>query len=197
MRIVEVPVPAEDVSTPMRNMRQWLDHMRFDPSCFTFKETRGHFAVRVRFNVGEEGARVRRALRGARARGLPPANFVTRPPSIRRRVPKKRSMPIDAHVRSRIRMPRMNLGMSQKQLDAGIGFTFQQMQKYERGVNRVSATKLCKFGLTLGAPSRLLFRRYAGRSRLDGNGCDLRRSAGDSSDAERLMSRRASIENCE
>jgi hypothetical protein len=52
-----VPVPAEDVSTPMRNMRQWLDDLRFNPSCFTFKETRGHFGVGVGFNVGEEGPR--------------------------------------------------------------------------------------------------------------------------------------------
>jgi transcriptional regulator with XRE-family HTH domain len=71
---------------------------------------------------------------------------------VRHRVRKKRSSPIDAHVGSRIRIPRMNLGMSQKQLGAAIEFMFQQMQKYERSVNRVSATKLCKFSLTLAVP---------------------------------------------
>jgi hypothetical protein len=54
--IVEVPVPSEDVSTPMRNMRQWLDDMRFDPSNFTLREIAGHFVVRVRFTSTSEAA---------------------------------------------------------------------------------------------------------------------------------------------
>ena len=54
MMTVEVPVPAEDVSTPMRNMRQWLDQMRFDPSKFMMQEATGRFVVRVRFKAVEE-----------------------------------------------------------------------------------------------------------------------------------------------
>jgi hypothetical protein len=54
MTTVEVPVPAHDVSTPMRDMRQWLDDMRFNPSSFTWRETAGRFVVRVRFKVSEE-----------------------------------------------------------------------------------------------------------------------------------------------
>jgi hypothetical protein len=51
---VEVPAPADDVSTPMRRMRQWLDDMRFDPSGFAFQETAGSFVVRVTFKIAEE-----------------------------------------------------------------------------------------------------------------------------------------------
>jgi hypothetical protein len=51
---VEVPVPTDDVSTPMRNMRQWLDDMRFDPSKFNWKETAGHFVVLVNFKIAAE-----------------------------------------------------------------------------------------------------------------------------------------------
>jgi hypothetical protein len=56
MMTVEIPVPAEDVSTPMRNMRQWLDDMRFDPSSFALREIAGHFVVRVRFKSSLEAA---------------------------------------------------------------------------------------------------------------------------------------------
>jgi hypothetical protein len=54
MMTVEVPVPAHDVSTPMRNMWKWLDHKQFEPSSFTFKKISGRFAVRVSFNIAEE-----------------------------------------------------------------------------------------------------------------------------------------------
>jgi hypothetical protein len=56
MKTVEIPVPAEDVSTPMRNMRQWLDDMRFDPSSFAWREIAGHFVIRVRFKSASEAA---------------------------------------------------------------------------------------------------------------------------------------------
>jgi hypothetical protein len=56
MVTVEVPVPAEDVSTPMRKMREWLDDMRFDPANFMIKEAAGRFVVRVRFKAAEEAA---------------------------------------------------------------------------------------------------------------------------------------------
>ena len=50
--------------------------------------------------------------------------------------------PIDEHVGRRIRMRRKLLNMSQETLAAALGLTFQQVQKYERGANRVSASKL-------------------------------------------------------
>jgi transcriptional regulator with XRE-family HTH domain len=50
--------------------------------------------------------------------------------------------PIDAHVGSRLRMRRMMLGMSQEKLGEAFGLTFQQVQKYEKGVNRMGASRL-------------------------------------------------------
>ncbi len=50
--------------------------------------------------------------------------------------------PIDVHVGSRIRLRRTLLGMSQEKLGEAIGLTFQQVQKYERGANRVGASRL-------------------------------------------------------
>jgi transcriptional regulator with XRE-family HTH domain len=50
--------------------------------------------------------------------------------------------PIDKHVGSRLRMRRMMLGMSQEKLGEAFGLTFQQVQKYEKGTNRISASRL-------------------------------------------------------
>src|SRR6267154_1574880 len=53
-----------------------------------------------------------------------------------------RPSPIDVHVGSRVRLRRTLLGMSQERLGEALGLTFQQVQKYERGVNRVGASRL-------------------------------------------------------
>lgn len=50
--------------------------------------------------------------------------------------------PVDVHVGRRVRLRRTMLGMSQEQLGAAIGLTFQQVQKYERGANRIGASRL-------------------------------------------------------
>jgi transcriptional regulator with XRE-family HTH domain len=55
---------------------------------------------------------------------------------------KKLPHPIDKHVGSRVRMRRMMLGMSQSTLANGLDLTFQQVQKYEKGTNRISASRL-------------------------------------------------------
>lgn len=55
---------------------------------------------------------------------------------------KKKPNPIDAHVGSRIRLRRNMLGMSQEKLGERLGITFQQIQKYEKGTNRVGASRL-------------------------------------------------------
>ena len=59
---------------------------------------------------------------------------------------------VDAHVGARIRLRRKLLGLSQQQLAERLGLTFQQVQKYERGVNRVSASKLYETAQVLQAP---------------------------------------------
>jgi transcriptional regulator with XRE-family HTH domain len=54
----------------------------------------------------------------------------------------KTASPIDAHVGSRLRLRRVMLGLSQEKLAAAFGLTFQQVQKYEKGVNRMGASRL-------------------------------------------------------
>lgn len=60
----------------------------------------------------------------------------------RGRTPSGRPNPIDVHVGGRIRLRRTLLGMSQEKLGEALGLTFQQVQKYERGANRVGASRL-------------------------------------------------------
>ncbi|HEX6441204.1 MAG TPA: helix-turn-helix transcriptional regulator [Stellaceae bacterium] len=59
---------------------------------------------------------------------------------------------IDVHVGSRVKLRRLMLGMSQEQLGAKLGLTFQQVQKYERGANRIGASRLYHLGRVLDVP---------------------------------------------
>ncbi len=65
--------------------------------------------------------------------------------------------PIDVHVGARIRLRRTLLGMSQESLGRAIGMTFQQVQKYERGANRVSASRLFDLTRALNIPAGYFF----------------------------------------
>ncbi|CAK0763464.1 Transcriptional regulator [Azospirillaceae bacterium] len=65
--------------------------------------------------------------------------------------------PIDVHVGSRVRLRRTLLGMSQEKLGEAIGLTFQQVQKYERGTNRISASKLWILANMLDVPVSFFF----------------------------------------
>ena len=67
-------------------------------------------------------------------------------------VPKKQANPIDAHVGHRVRLRRMLIGMSQERLGELLGLTFQQVQKYEKGVNRIGAGRLYEIAGILGVP---------------------------------------------
>ena len=60
----------------------------------------------------------------------------------RGRTPSGRPNPIDVHVGARVRLRRTLLGMSQEKLGEALGLTFQQVQKYERGANRIGASRL-------------------------------------------------------
>jgi transcriptional regulator with XRE-family HTH domain len=62
----------------------------------------------------------------------------------------RRPNPIDAHVGTRVRLRRMLLGMSQERLGEQLGLTFQQVQKYEKGVNRIGASRLFDMAQVLG-----------------------------------------------
>lgn len=65
--------------------------------------------------------------------------------------------PVDVHVGSRIRMRRLLLGMNQETLADALGLTFQQVQKYEGGANRVSASRLSAMAEILGVPISYFF----------------------------------------
>jgi len=72
-------------------------------------------------------------------------------------VVKKVPNPIDKHVGSRVRMRRMMLGMSQEKLGDALGLTFQQVQKYEKGANRVGASRLQHISHILQVPVSFFF----------------------------------------
>lgn len=65
--------------------------------------------------------------------------------------------PVDKYVGSRIRMRRIMLGMSQEKLGESLGLTFQQVQKYEKGTNRVGASRLQQISEILQVPVSFLF----------------------------------------
>jgi transcriptional regulator with XRE-family HTH domain len=68
-----------------------------------------------------------------------------------------RASPIDVHVGSRIRLRRTLMGMSQERLGESLGLTFQQVQKYERGANRVGASRLFDLSRVLDVPISFFF----------------------------------------
>ncbi|HEV2562129.1 MAG TPA: helix-turn-helix transcriptional regulator [Rhizomicrobium sp.] len=67
-------------------------------------------------------------------------------------MPKKQANPIDAQVGNRVRLRRMLIGMSQEKLGELLGLTFQQVQKYEKGVNRIGAGRLFQVSRILSVP---------------------------------------------
>ena len=68
-----------------------------------------------------------------------------------------RASPIDTHVGARIRLRRTLMGMSQERLGEALGLTFQQVQKYERGVNRIGASRLFDLARVLDVPIGFFF----------------------------------------
>jgi len=69
----------------------------------------------------------------------------------------KKPNPVDQHVGSRVRLRRMLLGMSQERLGDSMGLTFQQVQKYEKGVNRIGASRLFQISKILDVPIQFFF----------------------------------------
>jgi transcriptional regulator with XRE-family HTH domain len=72
-------------------------------------------------------------------------------------VAKKTPNPVDKHVGSRVRMRRMMLTMSQEKLGDALGLTFQQVQKYEKGTNRIGASRLQQISNILQVPVAFFF----------------------------------------
>jgi len=95
--------------------------------------------------------------------------------------PKDLTDPVDRHLGQMIRARRLSIGLSQRDLAQALGLTFQQIQKYEKGVNRISASKLLAVarkletpvsaffdGLDVGGQGQSLFLEFAGFLELDG-----------------------------
>ncbi len=75
---------------------------------------------------------------------------------------KKTPNPIDRHVGSRVRMRRMMISMSQEKLGERLGITFQQVQKYEKGTNRIGASRLHQIASILGVPVAFFYEDMPG-----------------------------------
>ena len=84
-------------------------------------------------------------------------------------MPRKLPNPIDVHVGSRVRMRRMLVGMSQEKLGDSLGLTFQQVQKYEKGANRIGASRLFHIARVLGVRIEFFYEGLTG----DGEGNDV------------------------
>ncbi len=78
-------------------------------------------------------------------------------PLLEPKLAKKAPNPIDRHVGSRVRMRRMMMAMSQEKLGDALGLTFQQVQKYEKGTNRIGASRLQQISDILQVPVAFFF----------------------------------------
>jgi len=76
---------------------------------------------------------------------------------VRRRQKSDKPNPVDIHVGARVRLRRTLLGFSQEKLGEAIGLTFQQVQKYERGANRIGASRLHELSAVLDVPVEFFF----------------------------------------
>lgn len=94
---------------------------------------------------------------------------------VKRSIAKDGPSPIDVHVGARVRLRRTLLGMSQEKLGEAIGLTFQQVQKYERGMNRISASKLWRLSNVLDVPVSYFFDDLS----IDGEGPVIPASSGE------------------
>ncbi len=72
--------------------------------------------------------------------------------------------PIDIHVGKRLRLRRTMLGISQEKLAEILGITFQQVQKYEKGINRVGSSRLFDIAKALNVPVNFFFDEYSGNA---------------------------------
>mgnify|MGYP001217790932 FL=1 len=86
---------------------------------------------------------------------------IAKPRRRRRTVLEDGPREVDVHVGQRVRQRRVLCGLSQTELANAIGLTFQQLQKYERGMNRISASKLWQISQVLDVPVQWFFKEFA------------------------------------
>jgi transcriptional regulator with XRE-family HTH domain len=85
-------------------------------------------------------------------------------------MPGRKPNPVDIHVGSRVRLRRMVIGMSQEKLGEKMGLTFQQIQKYEKGTNRIGASRLFQLAQILDVPVQFFFEEAPLRGGQSGQG---------------------------
>lgn len=90
----------------------------------------------------------------------------------------RQAHPVDVHVGGRVRLRRVFLGYSQEKLANALGLTFQQIQKYERGANRISASKLYELSRILNVPVTYFFEGVESESEASSSGADAGNGAG-------------------
>lgn len=100
--------------------------------------------------------------------------------------------PIDIHVGSRVRLRRTLLGMSQEKLGNALGLTFQQIQKYERGANRIGSSRLYKLSKILDVPVAFFFEELPEDTRKKARG--LREAAASEAFETDKLSKRETLE---
>lgn len=76
---------------------------------------------------------------------------------------KRKPNPVDIHVGSRVRLRRTMIGLSQEKLGEALGITFQQVQKYEKGTNRIGASRLQEISKVLETPVSFFFEDAPGQ----------------------------------
>lgn len=85
---------------------------------------------------------------------------------------KKVGKPVDTHVGSMVRARRLELGMSQEKLADAIGLTFQQVQKYEKGINRIGSSRLMQIANALNVPPTSFFEGAPTAARISAKNLD-------------------------
>ena len=111
----------------------------------------------------------------------------------------KRPSPVDVHVGQRLRDRRNAVGMTQEKLADGVGLTFQQIQKYEKGTNRISASRLQQFANILDVDVPWFFNGAPGSKKPKGSDefADAVKEFTDLPDAQKLMKAFVRIEDKE
>ncbi len=84
---------------------------------------------------------------------------------------------VDAHIGGRVRLRRMMIGVSQEQLGVALGLTFQQIQKYEKGLNRIGAGRLYRIARILSVPVEFFFEGLPDTTQAEEPSDAVRRSA--------------------
>lgn len=99
-------------------------------------------------------------MSGIKVSGMPRENTLEET-EVEERGGSRRANPIDVHVGGRVRLRRMLLGMSQEKLGEHLGLTFQQIQKYEKGINRIGASRLFDLSQVLSVPVQFFYEELA------------------------------------